>query len=119
MHEFSLCRGLVDAAIEEYGALKPPAIRLTAVRVIVGGMHQIVPEYMTTAYELLTQDTVAAGSMLNLQIQPVIGQCQECGWEGKITPPFFQCPACDALAINVLKGHELYLDRLEVEFDEH
>ena len=117
MHEFSICRSLVEAIIEEYEALDPPATRLKAARVISGGMHQIVPEYMQNAYQLLTQDSVVAGSVLDLQIQPVIGCCRQCGWQGKIIPPFFQCGACEALAIDVVQGQELYLDRLEVEFD--
>lgn len=118
MHEFSICRSLVEAVLEEYEALDPSAKGLKTVRVVVGGMHQIVPEYLVTAYELLTQDTVAAGSVLDLQIQPVIGYCRECGWQGKIVPPFFQCAVCEALAIDVVKGQELFLDRLGVEFDE-
>ena len=119
MHEFSICRSIVTAALEEYAALDPPPRRLKGIRLVVGGMHQIIPDYLATAYELLTQDTPAAGSRLDLVVQPVIGRCKECDWEGEIVPPFFQCAACKVLAIDVIQGRELYLDCLEVEDDEH
>lgn len=118
MHEFSLCQRIVDALLEEYAALDPPVRRLNAVRVVSGGMHQIVPDYLQTAYMLLTKETPAEGSQLNLVVQPVIGRCKACGWEGEIDPPFFQCAACEALEIELLQGRELYIDGLEVEIDE-
>jgi len=118
MHEFSICRNILAAVLEEYKALEPPAERLSRVRVVVGAMHQIVPDYLAHAYDILARDTVVAGSALDLQVQPVTGRCQSCKWEGEIQPPFFQCPSCDALTIEVLKGRELYLDCLEVDCDE-
>ncbi|HEC17630.1 MAG TPA: hydrogenase maturation nickel metallochaperone HypA [Sedimenticola sp.] len=119
MHEFSICRDILAAALEEYRALDPAPKRLKAVRVVAGGMHQIIPEYLATAYGILSRDTPAAGSKLDLVIKPVTGRCRECGWEGEIVPPFFQCAACGALAIDLMQGRELYLDRLEVEDHEH
>jgi len=118
MHEFSICQRIVEGLLEEYAALEPPAGRLKSVRVVTGGMHQIVPDYLQTAYELLTKETPAEGSQLNLVVQPVIGHCQSCGWEGEINLPFFQCAACDALEIELIQGRELYIDGLEVEIDE-
>lgn len=117
MHEMSICQGIVEAVVEEMGRLDPPPERLIRVRVVVGALHQIVPEYLCDAWKLLTSDTPAAGSELELAFKPVRGRCRagDCGWEGEITPPIFQCPTCEAFDIELESGKELYLDRMEIE----
>jgi hydrogenase nickel incorporation protein HypA/HybF len=119
MHEFSICQRILEATLEEYAALEPVPLRLKSVRVVSGGMHQIVPDYLQTAYECLSKETPAEGSSLHLVIQPVIGHCNSCGWQGEIQQPFFQCGSCEALDIELLHGRELYIDGLEIEIDEH
>ena len=108
----------MDAVLEEYAALAPPVGRLKSVHVVVGRMHQVIPDYLITAYALLTRDTAAANSELELEFRAVLGRCRDCDWQGEITQPFFQCDACGALAIDVMQGRELYLDRLRLESDE-
>jgi len=115
MHELSICRGLVRAALEEFEKLEPRPKRLTRVRVVAGELHRLVPDCLATAYEVLTRDTPAEGSALELETVPVTGRCLRCGWQGEIRPPVFQCPRCEAFDIELEKGRELYLDRLEVE----
>jgi hydrogenase nickel incorporation protein HypA/HybF len=115
MHELSICRGIVQAALEEYEKLEPRPRRLTRVRVVAGELHQLVPDHLVMAFEVLTRDTPAEGSTLELETVPVTGRCRGCGWEGEIRPPVFQCAECEAFDIEMEKGRELYLDRLEVE----
>ena len=118
MHEFSIGEGLVQGVLKEMARLDPPPCRLVRVRVVMGRLHQIVPDYLTQAFEILTRDTPAQGADLDLVISPIVGRCTECGWEGELEPPFFRCGSCEAPHIEVLKGKELYLDRLEVEYDD-
>lgn len=115
MHEYAICAGLVDAVLEELDALDPPGGRLRRVRVVAGALHQFVPEFMETAFGLLTRDTPAAGARLELAIRPVTARCPACGWSGEIAVPFFQCPACGSLRLDLLTGKELYLDQLTIE----
>jgi hydrogenase nickel incorporation protein HypA/HybF len=115
MHELSICRGLVDAVLEEFRRLEPPAVRITRIHVVAGRLHQIVPDFLRSAYEVLTRDTPAEGSELELEILPLTGRCRACGWEGEIEPPVFRCAGCEAFAIELGGGKELALDRMEVE----
>ena len=119
MHEFSICERLVGAVLEEVDKLDGPAVRVRKVHVVTGALHQIVPEYLTTAYEALTGETVLEGSELCMEVRPVVGRCCTCGWEGEITPPFFQCGACEEFNIKMLSGKELFLDRLEIDEGTH
>jgi len=118
MHELSICQSIVNAALEEVARLDPPP-RLRSLQIVCGALHQIVPEFLVDAYRILSRDTVLAGSELKIRIVPVTGRCRQCAWEGEITPPVFQCGACEQFEIELLAGKELFLDRLEVETDEH
>ncbi|MBN2491285.1 MAG: hydrogenase maturation nickel metallochaperone HypA [Planctomycetes bacterium] len=115
MHEFSICQSLVDAALEEFRRIEPTPERITRVRVVAGRLHQLVPEFLQSAYEVLTKDTPAEGSEMELRLVPVTGRCTACGWEGEIEPPVFQCAGCGAFAIELCGGKELYLDQMEIE----
>lgn len=85
MHEFSLCRGIVSAVLEEMGRLDPSPARLLRVRVEMGRLHQVIPEYLGSAWELLTRETVAEGGEIELVVLPIIGKCRDCGWGGRLS----------------------------------
>jgi hydrogenase nickel incorporation protein HypA/HybF len=117
MHEFSICEGIVDAVIEELGKLDPPPSRLTKTRVVVGTLRQIVPDYLTFAYETLTKGTPAEGSALDVVPAPPRGQCRDCGWKGDLPPGSYKCAECESIEVEISGGTDLYLDSLEVEDD--
>ncbi len=114
MHEFAIGERIVDAVLEELARLESP-VRLLRVHVVAGGLHQLVPDYLDTAYEVLTRETAAEGSKMELEVRPVRGRCRSCGWVGTIRAPWFRCGACGEPGIEMVAGKELYLDRLEVE----
>jgi hydrogenase nickel incorporation protein HypA/HybF len=114
MHEFGIGEELVAAVVSEMGRFSP-ASRLCRVRVVVGGLRQVIPDNLAFAYEVLSRDTPAAGSALEVELLPVRGECAQCGWQGEIHDAVFQCGACGAFAVRTLGGMELYLDSLEIE----
>ena len=118
MHEFSIGQRIVDAVLEELARLDPPAARLCKTRVVLGELHQVVPDYLMSAYGLLSEGTSLAGSELELVLAPVIGRCRACGWEGNIDAPLFRCGECRSLGVDMISGKELYLDHLEVILDQ-
>ena len=113
MHEVSICQGLVRVVLDELTQRAIGAGRLKRVCVVAGQMHQLVPDALTFAYELLTRDTPAAGSQLELRVPPLDATCKNCGWRGAIEPPVFLCTVCGAgVAIN--GGDELFVEELEI-----
>ncbi len=118
MHEFSICEGLVGTVVAEmakHGA-KPGSLRKT--RIVMGKLHQIVPDNLTFAYEVLTRETPAAGSTLEMKAVPVTARCAACGWEGEIQPPLFLCGACNSGEIELITGRELFIESLEIDQDD-
>lgn len=118
MHEFSICEGLVRAVRQEMKKHGAPAGSLRRARVVVGALHQIVPENLEFAYEVLVRDTEAAGSRIELRVVPITAKCGACGWTGTVTPPVFLCGACNSGDLELTTGKELYLDNLEIEQDD-
>jgi hydrogenase nickel incorporation protein HypA/HybF len=118
MHEFSICQEIVTSVLAEMEKVGAPC-RLIKTTVLAGKLRQIVPEYLTFAYETLTKDTVAEGSTLEVEVVPIIIHCQQCGWSGEVEGEyFFYCVACKSNKVEVKSGKELYLKSLEVEKDE-
>ncbi len=118
MHEYSMAKGLVEAVMGEVAAMRPRPRRVLRVRVSVGELRQVVPEFFRDAFRRLAQDTVAAGSELVLETVPLRARCRECGWEGRIRPDEFRCGGCGSWDIELTAGMELALTGLRVEFDE-
>ena len=118
MHEFSICQEIVTSVLSEMEKVGAPC-RLVKTTILAGKLRQIVPEYLTFAYETLTKDTIAEGSALEVEVVPVVIECRECGWSGEVEGDYFyQCVECKSNKVEIKSGKELYLKSLEVEKDE-
>jgi len=115
MHEFSICQSLVDAVVDEMRKIDPKPARLLKTRVVIGKLRQVVPEFLEQAYKILTKDTIAADSALEIECLPVSGRCEDCGWCGEMPVGKFGCQACGSVRAEIVGGRELYLDNLEIE----
>jgi hydrogenase nickel incorporation protein HypA/HybF len=118
MHEFGLGEEVVKVVLEEMNRITPPPRNLRSARVVVGALRRVAPEHLRFAYEVLTRDTPAAGSVLEVTILPVTALCRDCGWQGQIDDIILLCPGCGAGNLQTLQGMELFLDRLEVEYND-
>ena len=114
MHEFSICQNIVKLVLKEYEKLAPQAGKLLKTRIVVGKMHQIVPQSLQFAYEVLTRDTPAADSQLEIILKPVKVICKECNWQGEINDSLFLCRSCEKANVEIVTGKELYIQDLEV-----
>jgi hydrogenase nickel incorporation protein HypA/HybF len=118
MHEFSICEGIVRAAVDEMSRHGARSGSLRKTRIVVGALHQVVPANLEFAYEVLTRDTPASGSSLEIRPVPVTAKCPACGWTGSIQSPLFVCGACNSGEIELITGRELYVENLEIEEDD-
>jgi len=116
MHEFALGEEVVKAVLEEMNRISPPPHSLLSARIVVGALRRVAPDHMRFAYEVLTRDTPAAGSLLEVTVLPVTALCRDCGWQGQRDDSVLLCPGCGAGNLQTLQGMELFLDRLEVEY---
>ncbi|MDP8217175.1 MAG: hydrogenase maturation nickel metallochaperone HypA [Candidatus Theseobacter exili] len=115
MHEFSICQSLVDMALNEIKKIEPAPVRVIKVIVVIGGLRQIILEQLQFAYDVLIKDTIAEGSVLEVEYIPVCGKCKECGWEGFLEVPVMLCVECGEASVDITSGKELYLKQVEID----
>jgi hydrogenase nickel incorporation protein HypA/HybF len=126
MHELTLSRAIVDAAVR-HAEGRP----VTAVHVRVGAMRQAVPSTLEFCFGLASRDTACAEARLETEPVAALLRCPQCGREWDPAPPplavhgelpgnglpalpAFGCPACGAGG-EVVAGGELEVAWIEVE----
>ncbi len=115
MHEFSICENLVHAVLQEISQQDQPPAKVLQVKVVIGRLRQVVPDYLEFAYQTLSQDTLLQGSILEIEQLPIRLKCRHCGAENGTDRPVFQCPRCGSRDLETVAGMELYLESIEVE----
>ena len=115
MHEFSMCQTIVKIVLDELKKYGTEPIQLKSVKLCIGKYHQLVPENLTFAYEVLTKDSPAEGSVLDIEVFPILIQCKSCNWKGEIAPHLYRCEICSSGDVEVIGGKELFIESLEVD----
>ncbi len=119
MHELAVAQAIVAAA-ERHADGRPVAI----VRVRVGRLRQMVPEYLTWFFEIAAKETLCEGASLEWERIPSLLRCAACGAEWDPAPPpapdqaslivGFRCPRCGAGDHSVVSGDELLVESIDV-----
>lgn len=115
MHEFSICQALVAAVLQELKKIKKKKARLKKARIIAGQYHRLMPASLKFAYKILTGNTAAQGSTLQIKTAPLRLRCKQCGWQGATRAILFLCKRCGRTDVEITGGKELYLESIEVE----
>lgn len=112
MHELSVTQSIVDSVLEEMN--DRGLERVSAVYLKLGRMTTFVPDCVKFYYDALTADTRLAGSELVIEEIDVTGRCNNCAAELEFDEPFFVCPECGSVDIEISTGREMLIDALEV-----
>jgi len=91
------------------------AIKITNISLTIGRLTEVMPDALQFAHQVLTEGTIAEGSTLKMTIIEPRSRCLVCGLEYEHDRYHRTCPACQALACELLQGHELFIDSIEVE----
>jgi hydrogenase nickel incorporation protein HypA/HybF len=113
MHELSIVATLFETLEEK--AREHRARKITRVRLKVGRLAGVVPEFLTTAFDAYKEGTIAAGAELEIEESPVTVRCRKCEVETAKNDFIFACPACGSTDIELTVGLELLLDSIELE----
>lgn len=110
MHEMSIAGAVLDSVLRHARGR-----RVTRVGLRVGSMRQVVPSALDFAWQLIREETVAAGAPLELETVAAAVRCRRCT---HTTPqPRFplRCGACGSMGVDVVRGGELEIQWIEVE----
>lgn len=114
MHELSIVSSLYE--IMEKKALEMEAKAITRVKLQVGILSGVLPEFLETAFELFKKDTMAAEASLEIVKVPLTIKCRSCGSEKTAGELVFVCEQCGCFDVDILAGKELILETLELSF---
>lgn len=114
MHELSIAHcivGTVSASAEESGSG-----RIREVRLRIGALAGVMKESLLFCYDIATQDTLLAGSILIVNELPVIIFCPVCRLERELPGvQRFRCPVCDTPSGDIRQGRELEIESVVVD----
>jgi hydrogenase nickel incorporation protein HypA/HybF len=119
MHELAVAQAIVAAA-ERHAEGRPVSV----VRVRVGRLRQVVPEYLSFYFEVASKETICEGAELEWERVPSLLRCSACGAEWDPAPPpareqgqlivRFRCPECESADHQVVSGDELVVESIDV-----
>ena len=113
MHELAITEGIIETAIP--AAEAGGARRILEIRLKIGEMSGVFPEYIEEYLQTLAKGTIAEGAALKVEKIPVSIKCGSCGFEGPIDRKNAKCPKCESVDFKITGGREYYVDSLEVE----
>ena len=113
MHELAIAESLLAIVTEE--ARRHELERVHVIRLQIGVLAGIVPEALTFSFEMLSQDTVASGAVLEIETPPVVAHCLECDLRFDVVNEVFLCPRCGRPDLKLVSGRELSLVNIEGE----
>ncbi len=117
MHEVGIMQSALEIALvraEEQGATRIHRIGLR-----VGALSGVVPEALEFAFEVLKQDTLAAGADLEVEYVPLRVYCPKCKQEFAPDGFWYACPDCGETQTEVRRGQELDVMRVELSGEEN
>ena len=113
MHELSVTESILEIAVRY--ARQNEAKRVTNLNLVIGRLSSIVDDSVQFYWDIVSQDTLCAGSTLHFQRFPAKMICLDCENEyildGELTP----CSACGSAKVQVASGEQFYLDSIEIE----
>jgi len=80
----------------------------------IGQISGVQPEAMQFCFDVVMEDTPAAGAILEIEEIPGKAWCDRCAQEVEITSRVDPCPRCFGMPGKVIQGTEMRVKGLEV-----
>ncbi len=116
MHEFAICRSLLDeveAIAEKHLARAVPLIRLQ-----IGPLAGVEPALLRRAFSLASVGTRAEHAELAIEAMPVRVFCAACDQTFEAAVNRLACPACAGTETKLVGGDEMVLASVELDVDD-
>lgn len=113
MHELSIVANLFE--IMEEKAREKGSKKIVSVKLQVGKLSGVVPEFLITAFDVYKRDTMARDAQLEIENVPLKIQCQKCERTMVLDDFVFICTVCGSQDLKTVSGTELFLEKMELE----
>jgi hydrogenase nickel incorporation protein HypA/HybF len=116
MHELSVTTSLLDLAVSR--AQEANAQRITNLYLVVGQLSSIIDDSVQFYWNIVNENTIAAGSLLHFRRIPAEALCLKCDQRYLLNERDFACPHCGSEQIKIVAGEEFYLESIDIESEE-
>jgi hydrogenase nickel incorporation protein HypA/HybF len=113
VHELAIAESLMEIVLEE--GRRHNLQEVTLIRLQIGAMAAVVPEALTFSFEMVRQNTIASGAVLEIETLPVVARCSVCEMDFEVENQVFLCTRCGQPTLELISGRELSLVNLEGE----
>lgn len=116
MHELSLMQEIVD--LLRRSAEENSINRITKVNLVVGQMTAALPESLQFAFTALKKEAaLLREAELYIEEKEITASCRRCLEQFNPDGPYFRCPNCGGVDVEVIGGRELYIESYEGDGD--
>lgn len=112
MHELSIVQDLFKLC--ETNAMQNASRQICKIEIQIGRLSGVEPYYLKNAFDAFKIGTICADAELLIQIQDIMIECADCGFNSYIELDEFLCPNCKSKNIKVTAGEDILLMRLEM-----
>ena len=113
MHELGIMTSALEAVLQQARLRGAHQVHRIVLR--VGALSGVEPEALRFAFDVVTRDTLAAGSTLAVDATPARAHCAACAADFAAESGFvFSCPQCGQLSGDLRQGRELELVQIEM-----
>lgn len=113
MHEYSIVQALIEQC--EAHAKVHQADHISKVVIKVGVLSGVEPDLLATAFATFKKTSpLCHSAQLDMRIQPVLIECQDCQEQSTLEQHHYVCPNCQSSDIVILDGEEMFLMQLEM-----
>ena len=113
MHELAVTENILNIAVRH--AEKAQAVRVTDIHLVIGALSSIVDDSVQFYWDMLSENTICAGSKLHFQRQLGRIECLDCHTQYELIEDLSTCPSCGSCRIRFIQGEEFFLDSIEIE----
>lgn len=85
--------------------------RVTKISLKVGVMSGVMPQFMQSFFDVISKGTIAEGAELDIQRDPVVFRCRECGRTTVYDElgPEYVCHACGSESLFLVSGRSFQI----------
>lgn len=111
MHELSLCHQISTVVTKAAAGRQVETVHLQ-----VGRLRQVVPDTLVYCWEIVTDTTELAGSVLDIESIPITVSCGDCAHVTQVEHDLIlTCASCNSGNVSVTTGEEFLITSLELK----
>lgn len=115
MHELSVTESLLNTAYDY--ASKNDSSKVTILNIKIGKLSGIIGDSVQFYWDIISENTICAGSKLKFTHVSAKFECQKCGNNYELENELIPCPACGSMDLKTIQGDEFLLESIEIEKD--